>query len=211
MIVCAHVDKAYGKARVLKDVCAQFAPGKIHGLVGRNGSGKTMLFKCICGLVPFDRGEILVDGKAVGKQIEIPDGVGAIIDAPGFLPYYGAYRNLALMASIKKLARRQDIRQAIQTVGLDADDRKHVSKFSMGMRQRLAIAQAIMENPSILILDEPMNGLDNQGVKDMRALFTRLRQEGKTLLIASHNPLDIEAMCDTVWAMDAGVLTHVRG
>lgn len=210
MIECAHVDKSYGKARVLKDVCAVFSPGKIHGLIGRNGSGKTMLFKCICGLVPFDKGEILVDGKQVGKEVEMPDGVGAIIDAPGFLPYYSAYRNLSLMASIKNVAGRAEIRSALELVGLNADDRKHVSKFSMGMRQRLAIAQAIMEDPAILILDEPMNGLDNQGVRDMRGLFRRLRDEGKTLLIASHNPLDIEEMCDTVWEMDAGVLSSVR-
>ena len=210
MIECAHVDKSYGKARVLKDVCAAFPPGKIHGLIGRNGSGKTMLFKCICGLVPFDKGEILVDGKRVGKEVEMPDGIGAIIDAPGFLPYTGAYRNLSLMASIKNVAGRAEIRAALELVGLNPDDRKHVSKFSMGMRQRLAIAQAMMEDPAILILDEPMNGLDNQGVRDMRGLFRRLRDEGKTLLIASHNPLDIEEMCDTVWEMDAGVLSSVR-
>lgn len=207
MIVLKHVRKSFGREEVLRDVSAAFDSGSIHGLVGRNGSGKTVLLKCIAGLIPVDGGVIRVDGKRVGIDIETPPRLGAIIETPGFLPNYSGYRNLRFLADIRGKIRKDEIFDAMDRVGLDPESPKWVSRYSLGMRQRLGIAQAIMENPSLLILDEPMNGLDNAGVKQMRRLLAELRGEGRTILLASHNPLDIDQLCDTVSQMDRGVLT----
>lgn len=191
---------------VLKNVSISFEKGKIHGIVGRNGSGKTVLFKCICGLMHPEEGVILVNGKRVGRDVDMPEDIGAIIEAPGFLPNYSGYKNLRFLANIRRKIGKEEILNVLKTVGLDPESRKHVGKYSLGMRQRLGIAQAIMEDPEILILDEPMNGLDNAGVQDIRALLLELKAQGKTILLASHNHEDIAALCDTVHEMDGGVL-----
>ena len=136
----------------------------------------------------------------------MPPRMGAIIETPGFLPNYSGYRNLKFLADIRRAVGREEICAAMERVGLDPDSRKWVSRYSLGMRQRLGIAQAIMEDPDLLILDEPMNGLDNDGVRQMRRLFKQLQKEGRTILLASHNPLDIDRMCDTVSEMDKGKL-----
>ena len=209
MIQLKHVRKAFGREEVLRDVSATFESGQIHGLIGRNGSGKTVLLKCIAGLIPPDGGVIRVDGKRVGVDIETPPRLGAIIETPGFLPNYSGYRNLRFLAEIRGRIGKDEIFAAMERVGLDPFSPKWVSRYSLGMRQRLGIAQAIMENPSLLILDEPMNGLDNTGVKQMRRLFAELCGEGRTILLASHNPLDIDQLCDTVSRMDRGVLTSL--
>lgn len=204
MIRIQHVTKSYGRETVLKDISATMEVGKIHGIIGRNGCGKTVLMKCIAGLASVDRGKIRVEGKVIGKDIEMPPRLGAIIEVPGFLPNYSGFRNLKFLADIRHRIGNEDIRRTMKRVGLDPDSKKWVSKYSLGMRQRLGIAQAIMEKPKLLLLDEPMNGLDNQGVLETRELLSSLRDEGKTLLIASHNPLDIEELCDHVYEMDAG-------
>ena len=204
------LSKSFGKNKVLDDVNIGFAAQRIHGIIGRNGSGKTMLFKCILGMMPFSDGEITVNGKRIGKDIDVPENVGMIIESPGFLAGYSGYANLRLLSRIKNVIGRDEIIRAIQTVGLDPASRKRVGKYSMGMRQRLCIAQAIMENPSLLILDEPMNGLDNRGVGEIRELLLNLKNQGKTILIASHNPEDIRQLCDTVCEMDCGKLTQVQ-
>ncbi len=204
------LSKSFGKNKVLDDVSIGFAAQRIHGIIGRNGSGKTMLFKCILGMMPFSDGEITVNGKRIGKDIDVPENVGMIIESPGFLAGYSGYANLRLLSRIKNVIGRDEITRAIQTVGLDPASRKRVGKYSMGMRQRLCIAQAIMENPSLLILDEPMNGLDNRGVGEIRELLLNLKNQGKTILIASHNPEDIRQLCDTVCEMDCGKLTQVQ-
>ena len=204
------LSKSFGKNKVLDDVNIGFAAQRIHGIIGRNGSGKTMLFKCILGMMPFSDGEITVNGKRIGKDIDVPEDVGMIIESPGFLSGYNGYANLRLLSRIKNMIGRDEITRAIQTVGLDPASRKRVGKYSMGMRQRLCIAQAIMENPSLLILDEPMNGLDNRGVGEIRELLLNLKNQGKTILIASHNPEDIRQLCDTVCEMDCGKLTQVQ-
>ena len=191
---------------VLKNVSISFEKGQIHGIVGRNGSGKTVLFKCICGLMHPEEGVILLNGKRVGRDVDMPEDIGAIIEAPGFLPNYSGYKNLRFLANIRRKIGKEEILNVLKTVGLDPESRKHVGKYSLGMRQRLGIAQAIMEDPEILILDEPMNGLDNAGVQDIRALLLELKAQGKTILLASHNHEDIVALCDTVHEMDGGVL-----
>lgn len=209
METCIEVQNVVKRFRdqvVLKNVSVSFEKGKIHGIVGRNGSGKTVLFKCICGLMHPEEGVILVNGKRVGRDVDMPEDIGAIIEAPGFLPNYSGYKNLRFLANIRRKIGKEEILNVLKTVGLDPESRKHVGKYSLGMRQRLGIAQAIMEDPEILILDEPMNGLDNAGVQDIRALLLELKAQGKTILLASHNHEDIAALCDTVHEMDGGVL-----
>lgn len=209
METCIEVQNAVKRFRdqvVLKNVSISFEKGQIHGIVGRNGSGKTVLFKCICGLMHPEEGVILVNGKRVGRDVDMPEDIGAIIEAPGFLPNYSGYKNLRFLANIRRKIGKEEILNVLKTVGLDPESRKHVGKYSLGMRQRLGIAQAIMEDPKILILDEPMNGLDNAGVQDIRALLLELKAQGKTILLASHNHEDIAALCDTVHEMDGGVL-----
>ena len=209
METCIEVQNVVKRFRdqvVLKNVSISFEKGQIHGIVGRNGSGKTVLFKCICGLMHPEEGVILVNGKRVGRDVDMPEDIGAIIEAPGFLPNYSGYKNLRFLANIRRKIGKEEILNVLKTVGLDPESRKHVGKYSLGMRQRLGIAQAIMEDPEILILDEPMNGLDNAGVQDIRALLLKLKEQGKTILLASHNHEDIAALCDTVHEMDGGVL-----
>jgi len=197
------------KDTILKDVSISFEQGKIHGLIGRNGSGKTMLMKCICGFVKPTNGTISVDGKVIGKDCDFPSDIGIIIETPGFIPYYSGYKNLKLLAGLNNNITNEQIKETIRRVGLDPDLKRHVKKYSLGMRQRLGFAQAIMENPAILILDEPMNGLDKEGVADMREYLKQLRDEGKTIILASHSAEDISALCDTVCEMDKGVLTQL--
>ncbi|MGI6184762.1 MAG: ABC transporter ATP-binding protein [Candidatus Fimadaptatus sp.] len=201
--------KRFREVRALDGVSVEFERGRIHGLIGRNGSGKTVLLKCICGFMSLNEGEIDVAGKRVVPTR--PQDVGLIIESPGFIGGYSGMKNLELLAAVRGRVGKDELRAAMRAVGLEPGMRKPVRKYSLGMRQRLGIAQAIMEDPDILLLDEPMNGLDNAGVRDMRNLFKELRARGKTIILASHNPLDIEELCDTVCEMDAGRLTRVRG
>ncbi|MGM9628921.1 MAG: ABC transporter ATP-binding protein [Faecousia sp.] len=207
VIKVRNVTKKFKEATALKDVTVSFERGKIYGIIGRNGSGKTVLFKCVCGLLAVSEGEITVLGQTIGDGLRVPKGVGAVIETPGFLPNASGYRNLFYLASLSGKPDRQKIRDVIAMVGLDPDSRKHVGKYSMGMRQRLGLAQAIMDDPELLILDEPMNGLDNQGTKQMRQLLIDFRSQGKTIILASHSQEDISTLCDVVYQMDAGVLT----
>ena len=205
-LVLQKVGKKFGTTEALRSVTVSFEAGKIHGIVGRNGSGKTVLFKCICGLVADYTGSIQIEGR---ERRKIPLGqinIGIIIENPGFLLEYSGRENLRLLAGIREKPRMDKIREMMLLVGLDPDSRKPVGKYSMGMRQRLGIAQALIDDPDLLILDEPFNGLDNTGVIEMREVLKRLRACGKTILLASHNPLDIDELCDTVCEMDAGVL-----
>ena len=205
-----QVSKSFGEAEVLHEVSHDFESGKIHGIVGNNGSGKTVLMKCICGFLLPTKGRIFVYDKQVGRDMDFPEDAGIIIETPGFLPNLTGMKNLELLASLRRRIEREAIRQAIIRVGLDPDMKKPVGKYSLGMRQRLGIAQAIMENPSLLILDEPLNGLDKNAVVQMRSLIRELREQGKTIILASHNQQDIEELCDTVCEMDAGILTVVK-
>ena len=199
--------KRYGKKEVLKNVNLNVEEGTICGIVGRNGSGKTVLFKCICGISKLTEGEILIDGRKAGGNYDIVNQIGCIIETPGFLQQFSGYRNLKLLSDINRKIGKKEIYETIQKVGLEPKSRKKVGKYSLGMRQRLAIAQAIMENPSILVLDEPMNGLDNHGVEDIRRLLLEIKEKGRTILIASHNREDIEVLCDVVYEMDDGILS----
>ncbi len=205
-----NVTKKFGEETVLQTVSHDFEESRIHGIVGNNGSGKTVLMKCICGFLLPTQGRIYVNCKQVGKDCDFPQDIGIIIETPGFLPGLSGMKNLQILASLKRKVSSEVIHETIKRVGLDPAMKKPVSKYSLGMRQRLGIAQAIMENPSILILDEPFNGLDKHGAAQMRELIKGLKEQGKTVLLASHNQVDIDELCDTVCEMDAGVLAVVR-
>lgn len=195
-----HIDKSFGKEQVLQDISFSIPYGSIYGVVGNNGSGKTVLMKCICGFMKCDRGVIRVNGRQVGKEVDFPDHMGVIIETPGFIPNLSGYKNLKVLAALKGRIGKTEIRKTMQRVGLNPDMRKPVTKYSLGMRQRLGIAQAIMENPDVLILDEPFNGLDKYGVAQMRNLLKELKAQGKAILLASHNAQDIEELCDHVFS-----------
>ena len=187
IIVVENVSKKFGDNLVLDNVCVNFEKGKIHGIIGRNGSGKTMLMKCICGFVPVTSGTITVAGKKVGKDVDVPHNMGIIIETPGFLNSYSGYNNLKFLAGINKKIGKDRIMEVMELVKLDTHNKKHVGKYSLGMRQRLGLAQALMENPDILILDEPMNGLDQSGVDEMRGVLSSLAKGGTTIIMANHN------------------------
>lgn len=210
MIEITNLCKSFKDTKVLNDITIKIKKGNIIGIIGRNGSGKTVLFKCICGLISPTKGTVKINNKILGKDIDIPNNIGAIIENPGFLPNYSGFKNLKFLAMIKNQISNEHIKDTIKLVGLNPDSKKHVGKYSLGMRQRLGIAQAIMEDPDVLILDEPMNGLDNDGVQDMRKLFLKLKEQGKTILLASHNKEDIEVLCDVVYSMDKGILEVLK-
>ena len=206
IIVIENLHKSFGKTEILHGINKTFERSKIHGLVGNNGSGKTVLMKCICGFLIPDSGKVTVNGKVIGKDTDFPQNTGIIIETPGFLPSVSGYENLRLLASLRHVIGKEVIYETMKTVGLDPESRKHVSEYSLGMRQRLGIAQAIMESPELLILDEPFNGLDRNGVEEIRTLLLKLCADGITILLSDHNNENIQTLCNTVSMMDAGVI-----
>lgn len=199
------VSKSFKKDSVLTDVSVEFEQGKIYGIVGKNGAGKTVLFKVIAGFLRPTSGHVYVKDKEIGVNSDFAEDIGLIIETPGFLSQYSAYKNLEYLASIRNKITEKEIREAIRLVGLDDKSKKKVGKFSLGMRQRLGIAQAIMENPELIILDEPMNGLDKNGIAIVKDLLRKLKEEGKTIIMASHYAEDME-ICDEVFEMEDGKL-----
>ncbi len=206
VIEVLHVNKNFRDNKVLKDVSLRCESGKIYGLVGHNGSGKTVLFKIICGFLSCDEGTVSVDGKIMGKDKDMLTEAGIIIEDPGFLRNWSAYHNLEFLYTIRNKKDKAYLYSILKKVGLDPKMKRPVGKFSLGMRQRFAIAQAIMEDPGILILDEPMNGLDKNGVEEIRRLLLQMKRENKLIILASHNREDIDVLCDEVYEMEDGVL-----
>ena len=202
VIVIDKLTKSFKGKTVLEDVNMRLQKGRIYGIVGDNGSGKTVLLKLICGFMKPDSGTVTVNGKVIGKDADFPENTGIIIEAPGFLPNYSGMKNLEYLASIRGKIGKEQIESAMKTVGLDPSSKLRVGKYSLGMKQRLGIAQAIMENQQLLILDEPMNALDKDAVEEMRKLFLRFKASGKTMLIVSHNEGDISTLCDEVYEFD---------
>lgn len=196
-----NASKKYGNQIVLKDVNIVCKVGSITGIVGYNGCGKSVLFKCICGFEKLDSGGILVNGRPK-KNSELLKDTGIIIEEPAFLKQKSGYDNLKYLYMIRNKIDKKHLYLMMELVGLNPEEKKPVGKYSLGMKQRLAIAQAIMENPQIIILDEPMNGLDKKGVEEMRALFLKLKKEGKIILLASHNKEDISLLCDCCYEFE---------
>lgn len=210
VIKIENICKSFKMQKVLDDVSLICEKGKIYGIVGYNGSGKTVLFKCLCGLMKIDSGKIIIRGKELNKDIDMIENAGVIIEEPAFISSFSGIRNLEMLYLIHNKKNRNRLNDIMRKVGLGPTLKKTVEKYSLGMRQRLAIAQAVMEGQDILILDEPMNGLDKQGITDMRRLFKELKSEGKLLLFASHNKEDIDSLCDEIYEMDNGKLTKIR-
>ena len=210
IIKIENICKSFKSQKVLDDVSLICEKGKIYGIVGYNGSGKTVLFKCLCGFIKIDSGKITIRGKELHKDMDMIENAGVIIEEPAFISGFSGFRNLEMLYLIHNKKDRNRINDAMMKVGLNPKMKKSVEKYSLGMKQRLAIAQAIMEEQDILVLDEPMNGLDKQGIEEMRSLFIELKNEGKLLLFASHNKEDINILCDEVYEMDKGKLTKIR-
>lgn len=204
-----NVSKKFSSEEVIKNISMEFQKGRIYGIVGKNGSGKTVLFKLIAGYLKPSSGDIFVMGKKIGVDVDFPQSMGLVIETPGFLPQYTAYQNLQYLAGIRKVIAKEEIASAIRMVGLEPDSRKKVGKYSLGMRQRLGIAQAIMEKPELILLDEPMNGLDKKGIADVKQLLRELAAEGKTILMSSHYAEDMQ-VCDEVFEMEDGRLLSVK-
>ncbi len=208
VIVIDKLTKSFKGKTVLEDVNMQLQEGRIYGIVGDNGSGKTVLLKLICGFMKPDSGTVTVNGKVIGKDADFPENTGIIIEAPGFLPNYSGMKNLEYLASIRGKIGKEQIESVMKTVGLDPSSKLRVGKYSLGMKQRLGIAQAIMEDQQLLILDEPMNALDKDAVEEMRKLFLRFKASGKTMLIVSHNEGDISTLCDEVYEFDGAKIKN---
>ena len=189
---------------VLENISFSLEKGKCLGLAGMNGCGKTMIMKCVSGLILPTSGEIFVDGRKIGVDIDFPESLGIMIEVPGFIPFLSGFENLKSLARINNIIDDNTINQSLDKVGLDSKDKRKVKKYSLGMRQRLAIAQALMENPDLYILDEPFNGLDIKGVGEVRTILIDLKNNGKTIILSSHNPQDLEFLCDNIIRLDAG-------
>ena len=210
MIKIENYTQKIKKDIILNDINLHLKENKIYGFVGRNGSGKSILFKGICGLLNISNGKIIIKGKEIGKDIDFYDNLGAVLDGAGFLPNLSSFDNLKLLASIRNKISDSDIKSALNKVGLDHNDKKKYKKYSLGMKQKLALAQAIMENPELLILDEPFNGLDSYSVKDIREMLIDYKKEGKTILISSHIKEDIDILCDEVYELDRGNINKLN-
>lgn len=191
---------------ILNHISVKMESGKIYGLVGRNGSGKTMLFRSLAGLIRPTQGEILIDNKRLYKEISAVPNLGLILENAGLYPEFTGFQNLKLLAKINHKITENQIRNAIQAVGLDASDKRTVKKYSLGMRQRIVLAQAIMEEPDFLLLDEPMNALDESGVELIRGILKNHAKRGALVVLASHNKEDIDVLCDIKYKMQQGYL-----
>jgi ABC-2 type transport system ATP-binding protein len=210
VIKIVNYTKVFKGTTVLKDINLNIIRGKCYGIVGRNGSGKTLIFKSICGFIRPTSGYIMVNGLKIGFDVDFPDNVGALIEQPGFLPNYSAFDNLKFLANIKNKIGNKEIEKVLKFVELYPIDNKLVKKYSLGMKQRLGIAQAIMEDPEILILDEPFNGLDKEGVKNLKEKLIELKEQGKTILMTSHIYQDIEELSDYIYEVDNGSLVELK-
>lgn len=206
MIVCKNISKQFRNQLVLRNISLEFSSGHIYGITGRNGSGKTVLLKVICGLIPPTDGEVLINGENVLESKRQKVRIGALIERPGFLPQYSGLHNLWLLASLRNVVTKVDVEATMRAVGLDPKEKKPVRTYSLGMKQKLGIAQAIMENPDIIILDEPLNAIDNESVIRIRSLIRRMQSEGKLVIICSHIQDDIDCLADKLYHMKDGVL-----
>lgn len=230
MIRIHNLSKAYGQNTILKNISIQFDDGHIYGLIGANGCGKTTLMRCICGFSQPTSGYVVVNGCLVGNKAvlrrnpqlresanppyqtlaDFAPSTGVIIESPGFLNHETGLRNLLLLADMSGRAGRADARRAMTMLGLDPDEKKPVGKYSLGMRQRLGFAQAFMENPDVLLLDEPFNAMDKTAMAEVHALLQTLKAQGKTILLASHSAADIEKACDVVYEMENGQMNRIN-
>ena len=209
-IVFDQVTKVIGGAAVIDHVSCRFPTGQITGLQGVNGSGKTMLLRLIAGLIYPTEGRVVVDGAVLGKDAAFPPSLGVLLEAPAFLPFYTGYDNLRLLAAVKGTAGPRDIETALARVGLQDAQGKKYRKYSLGMKQRLGIAAAILEHPGLLLLDEPTNALDESGVELVKAILREERDRGATVVLASHDGALLEDLAGEIFSLAAGRVTGSR-
>lgn len=200
-----HASKTMKKVNILNDITMTMESGKIYGLFGRNGSGKTMLLRLIAGLIHPSSGQVIIDGKILHKEMDFPESIGVLIETPDFWKGYTGKKVLKTLASIKNQISDDEIENTMHRVGLDPEDGRTVRKYSLGMKQRLGIAQAIMEKPDILLLDEPTNALDKNGVIQMREMMREEAKRGAIVVIASHNAQDLKH-CDCYFEIEEGTV-----
>lgn len=203
-LVANNINKTIRGKTILSDVSLNLKNGNIYGFIGRNGSGKTMLFRALSGLMKMDSGSIVWEGKTLHKDFSVLPGLGIIIENAGLYPNFTGIQNLTYLANLTKRIGRDEIIRAISRVGLDPHDKRLYGKYSLGMKQRLAIAQAIMEKPDIIMLDEPTNALDETGVEEIRQVILEEKERGALILIASHNKEDIRVLADELYRVENG-------
>ena len=207
-IVVNEVSKSIYGVPIINSISMKLVSGNVYGFQGINGSGKTMLMRLICGLIYPTKGEIIIDGKRLGKEITFPQSVGLLLENPAFLDSYTGYENLEMLASIKNIITREEIHEAITSVGLDPLDKRKYKKFSLGMKQRLGIAAAIMEKPDILILDEPTNSLDSSGVSLVKTIIAKERERGAIIILACHDLPVLRDVSDEIFLLEQGKITE---
>ena len=193
-----HVTKKIKDATVLKDICLEMKGGTVYGLQGKNGSGKTMLMRAISGLIRPTSGRIVIHGEQLHKNISIPRSIGLLLENPSLLPEYDASQNLKLLAKMQGGVPEEEIRQLIRDVGLDDAGHKKVEKYSLGMKQRLGIAAAILGSPDIILLDEPINAIDGEGVEEIRSLILSLKNEKRIIIVACHDKEEMNLLADEI-------------
>lgn len=203
-IKITDVNKTIKKAPILRDINLEFTGGKVYGLRGKNGSGKTMLMRAICGLITPDSGIIDINGNILGKDISFPESIGVLIENPAFIGNYTGFKNLKVLASIQNRIGDEQIRKALEDIGLDPDDKRTYRKYSLGMKQKLGIAAAVMENPDIIILDEPINALDDVSVEKVHDILEEQKKRGAVIIIACHDKEELDQLSDEIIEISDG-------
>lgn len=207
-IELCDISKTIKGATVLKDINLRFEGGKVYGLKGKNGCGKTMLMRVISGLIKPTTGMVDINGKKLWKDIGFPESIGTLIENPSFIDGYTGYKNLKMLADIKGVIGESEVREAIEKVGLDPDDKRKYRKYSLGMKQKLGIACAFMENPDIVIMDEPINAIDQSGVELVRKILDDLKKTGKIIIIACHDADEMNMLADEIIHMEEGKIIN---
>lgn len=205
-----NVSKKIKSNMILKNIDMELTSGHIYGFRGKNGCGKTMLMRCICGLIIPTEGKIIINGKELHKDIKIPESIGALIENPAFLPQYTGFKNLKMLASLKGKINDEEVKLAIKRAGLDPDDKRTYKKYSLGMKQKLGIANAIMGEPDIIVLDEPINALDEISVENVKKVFLELKEKGKLIIAACHDREELEYLCDIIYELKDGEIVGME-
>lgn len=199
-----NVTKKIKQDILLDHISLEFRGGKVYGLQGKNGSGKTMLMRAVCGLITLSDGEIDIDGEILHKDISFPRSIGALLENPAFLNGYTGLENLKLLADIRGGIEEKELRDCLAKVGLDADDKRVYRKYSLGMKQKLGIAAAVMGSPDIVILDEPINAIDEAGVEKVRGILRGLKERGSVIIVACHDREELELLSDEIIKISKG-------
>ena len=204
VIKLTNVSKVIKKAKVLDNINLELTSGKVYGFKGKNGSGKTMLMRVICGLISATEGTVEIDGRILGKDMTFPESVGVLIENPAFIGNYTGFKNLKVLASIQNRIGDEQIRKALEDIGLDPDDKRTYRKYSLGMKQKLGIAAAVMENPDIIILDEPINALDEVSVEKVHDILDEQKKRDAVIIIACHDKEELDQLSDEIIEISDG-------